>query len=133
MTTASPLPPARPEIPADLPPHRLSLVVPMYNEAQNVAPLLERVHQSLEGYPHPWEIVLVDDGSSDATPAELRRCAKEYGTHVRVVELMRNFKQTAAMQAGIDTARGDVIVTMDGDLQNDPVDIPRMVGRLLRE
>ena len=75
----------------------------------------------------------MDDGSSDATPAELRRCAAERGPHVRVVELLRNFKQTAAMQAGIDAARGDVVVTMDGDLQNDPVDIPRMVGRLLRE
>ncbi|MCB1906360.1 MAG: glycosyltransferase family 2 protein [Rhodocyclaceae bacterium] len=132
-TTAPPLPPATPEIPDDLPPHRLSLVVPMYNEAENVEPLLERVHQALDGYPQPWEIVLVDDGSSDATPAELRRAAAERGAHVRVVELLRNFKQTAAMQAGIDAARGDVIVTMDGDLQNDPVDIPRMVGRLLRE
>ena len=132
-TTAPPLPPATPEIPDDLPPHRLSLVVPMYNEAENVAPLLERVHQSLDGYPWPWEMVLVDDGSSDATPAELRRGAAERGPHVRVVELLRNFKQTAAMQAGIDAARGDVVVTMDGDLQNDPVDIPRMVGRLLRE
>lgn len=133
MTHASPLPPAQPEIPADLPEHRLSLVVPMYNEAENVAPLLDRVHLAFDGYPWPWEVILVDDGSSDATPAELRRCAALRGPHVRVVELVRNYKQTAAMQAGIDAARGDVIVTMDGDLQNDPVDIPRMVGRLLRE
>ncbi|MCB1915268.1 MAG: glycosyltransferase family 2 protein [Rhodocyclaceae bacterium] len=132
-TAPPPLPPAAPDIPDDLPPHRLSLVVPMYNEADNVAPLLARVHEALDGYPQPWEILLVDDGSSDATPAELRRCAAERGPHVRVVELLRNFKQTAAMQAGIDAARGDVVVTMDGDLQNDPVDIPRMVGRLLRE
>lgn len=68
--TKSPLPPASPEIPADLPPHRLSLVVPMYNEAENVEPLLERVHVALDGYPFPWEILLVDDGSSDSTPAE---------------------------------------------------------------
>lgn len=131
--TKNPLPPAQPDIPADLPEHSLSVVVPMYNEAENVEPLLERIHLALGPYPWPWEVVLVDDGSSDATPAELKRCAEAYGPHVRVVELMRNFKQTAAMQAGLDAARGSVIATMDGDLQNDPIDIPRMVSRLLKE
>lgn len=131
--TLSPLPPAEPEIPEGLPKHRLSVVVPMYNEAENVDPLLERIHLALGPYPWPWEVVLVDDGSSDSTPIELQRCAQKYGPHVRVVALVRNFKQTAAMQAGLDAARGDVIVTMDGDLQNDPIDIPRMVNRLLKE
>ncbi|MEC5388029.1 glycosyltransferase family 2 protein [Uliginosibacterium sp. H3] len=116
-----------------LPVHRLSVVVPMYNEAESVAPMVERVHEGLSNYPWPWELVIVDDGSSDSTVDALRAAAAEYGPHVRVVELMRNFKQTAAMQAGIDAARGDVIVTLDGDLQNDPIDIPRMVARLLRE
>lgn len=116
-----------------IPPHRLSIVIPMYNEADNVEPMIARVHEGMAGYPHPWELILVDDGSSDATPAELVRVGEKFGPHVRVVELMRNFRQTAAMQAGIDAARGDVIVTLDGDLQNDPADIPRMVGRLLRE
>ncbi len=116
-----------------LPPHSLSLVIPMYNEVDNVAPLAARVHEVLAAYPHPWELVLVDDGSSDGTADALRAEAAARGTHVRVVELMRNFKQTAAMQAGIDAARGDVIATLDGDLQNDPVDIPRMVARLLNE
>lgn len=129
----SPLPHAEPQIPDGLPEHTLSVVVPMYNEAENVEPLLDRIHLALEPYPWPWEVVLVDDGSSDATPAELARCAGNFGPHVRVVELMRNFKQTAAMQAGLDAARGSVIVTMDGDLQNDPIDIPRMVYRLLTE
>ncbi|MDR3087224.1 MAG: glycosyltransferase family 2 protein [Azoarcus sp.] len=129
----SPLPPAEAQIPADLPPHRLSIVTPLFNEVENVAPLLERIHLALDAYPCPWEVVLVDDGSSDATPAELVRCARLYGPYVRIIRLVRNFKQTAAMQAGIDAARGDVIVTMDGDLQNDPIDIPRMVGRLLNE
>lgn len=129
----SPLPHAEPQIPPGLPKHRLSVVVPMYNEADNVEPLLERIHLALGPYPWPWEVVLVDDGSSDATPAELQRCARHYGPHVRVVALLRNFKQTAAMQAGLDAARGDVIVTMDGDLQNDPIDIPRMAHRLLSE
>jgi glycosyltransferase involved in cell wall biosynthesis len=133
LPSKSPLPPAEPEIPDGLPEHTLSVVVPMYNEAENVEPLLERIHLALGPYPWPWEVVLVDDGSSDATPAELERCARLFGPHVRVVELMRNFKQTAAMQAGLDAARGSVIVTMDGDLQNDPIDIPRMANRLLTE
>jgi glycosyltransferase involved in cell wall biosynthesis len=117
----------------NVPPHSLSIVIPMYNEAENVEPMITRVHEGLAGYAHPWELILVDDGSSDATPSELRRVGAKFGPHVRVVELMRNFRQTAAMQAGIDAARGDVIVTLDGDLQNDPVDIPRMVARLLNE
>ena len=116
-----------------LPSHRLSIVVPLYNEQDNVAPLVKRVHEALAGYQNPWELVLVDDGSSDETPERCVQAAREYGVHVRLVELTRNFKQTAAMQAGVDAARGDVIVTMDGDLQNDPIDIPRLVGRLLNE
>ncbi len=115
------------------PAHRLSIVIPMYNEAENVEPMITRVHEGLAGYAHPWELILVDDGSADATPAELKRVGAKFGAHVRVVELARNFRQTAAMQAGIDAARGDVIVTLDGDLQNDPKDIPRLVSRLLRE
>jgi glycosyltransferase involved in cell wall biosynthesis len=129
----SPLPPTEPQIPASLPRHTLSVIVPMYNEAENVEPFLDRIHLALEPYPWPWEVVLVDDGSTDATPSELARCAAIRGPHVRVVRLRRNFKQTAAMQAGIDAARGSVIATLDGDLQNDPIDIPRMVGRLLDE
>lgn len=109
---------------------RLSVVVPMYNEADSVAPFLARVHEALHGYGSPWEVIMVDDGSSDDTARRLHAEAARYGAHVRVVELMRNFGQTAAMQAGLDAARGDVIATLDGDLQNDPVDIPAMVERL---
>ena len=118
---------------AAMPAHRLSIVIPMYNEVDNAAPMLARVHEGMAGYAHPWELILVDDGSSDGTAAALRQCGATYGKHVRVVELMRNFKQTAAMQAGLDASRGDVIVTLDGDLQNDPADIPRLVRRLLVE
>ena len=81
----------------------------------------------------PWELILVDDGSNDGTVEQLHQTAQQLGNFVRVIELSRNFKQTAAMQAGIDAARGEVIVTLDGDLQNDPTDIPRMVNRLLNE
>jgi glycosyltransferase involved in cell wall biosynthesis len=114
-------------------PHHLSLVVPVYNEEENIRPLVERVHEALKEYPHPWELILVNDGSSDNTYEDAVAERERYGRHVRAVDLQRNFGQTAAMQAGIDVARGDVIVTMDGDLQNDPVDIPRMVNRLLDE
>lgn len=131
---STPLPPghAAPPVPA-VAAHRLSVVVPMYNEADNAVPMIDAVQQALQDYPHPWELILVDDGSSDGTGAALRQHGRQVGPHVRVIELARNFRQTAAMQAGIDAARGDVIVTMDGDLQNDPYDIPRMVARLLRE
>jgi len=114
-------------------PHQLSIVVPVYNEEDNVKPLVERVHEAMDSYPHQWELILVNDGSNDATYECGLTERERFGTHVRIVDLQRNFGQTAAMQAGIDAARGDVIVTMDGDLQNDPVDIPRMVKRLLDE
>ena len=116
-----------------LPAHRLSVVVPMYNECESARPLIDAVQAALATYPQPWELIVVDDGSSDGTPRILQTHGASVGPHIRVVALRRNFKQTAAMQAGIDAARGDVIVTMDGDLQNDPRDIPKLVGRLLNE
>lgn len=114
-------------------PHKLSLVVPMYNEADNVEPLLLQIHRAFIHYAYPWEIIIVNDGSSDQTSAYLHRTAKTLGAHVRILDMQRNFGQTAAMQAGIDAARGDVIATLDGDLQNDPNDIPRLIQRLLDE
>lgn len=111
--------------------HQLSVVVPMYNEEELAGDLIQAVQGALLNYPFPWELIVVDDGSSDATWDQLNLTAKELGPHVRLIRLLRNFKQTAAMQAGIDAARGDVIVTMDGDLQNDPRDIPKLVQHLL--
>lgn len=108
----------------------LSVVVPMYHEADNVEHLIEAVHQGLDSYNGAWELICVDDGSSDATAARLRSAAEKYGGHLRVIVLRRNFGQTAAMQTGIDAARGELIATMDGDLQNDPADIPRMIQEL---
>jgi glycosyltransferase involved in cell wall biosynthesis len=124
---------ARPLALIGLPPHRLSVVVPMYNEIDNAQPLIDAVHGALAAYPHPWELIVVDDGSRDGTGAALQAHASTVGPHIRVLRLLRNFRQTAAMQAGIDAARGDVIVTMDGDLQNDPRDIPLLVHKLLNE
>jgi glycosyltransferase involved in cell wall biosynthesis len=112
-------------------PRSLSIVIPMYQEVDNVAPLLARVHDALSGYAHPWELILVDDGSRDGTSARLVEEAASYGPHVRVIRFRRNYGQTAAMQAGFDAARGALIATLDGDLQNDPADIPRMVEELL--
>ena len=112
----------------------LSVVVPLYNEEASVIPLIERTNEALSTYTDKWELVLVDDGSSDDTVKNVKRLlAKKGMAHIRILELQRNFGQTAAMQAGIDAARGEVIATMDGDLQNDPIDIPRMVSRLLIE
>lgn len=116
-----------------LPAHRLSVVVPMFNEADNAAALIDAVQAALSAYPHPWELIVVDDGSTDGTGRALDQQAAATGAHVRVLHLARNFRQTAAMQAGIDAARGDVIATLDGDLQNDPRDIPRLVARLLHD
>lgn len=109
----------------------LSVVIPLYREADNVVPLLARVHEGLAGYGGPWELICVDDGSRDGTAQRLREAAAGYGTHVRVIRLGRNFGQTAAMQAGFDAARGELIASLDGDLQNDPMDIPRLVDELL--
>ena len=109
----------------------LSVVIPMYNEADNVAPMLAGVHAGLTGYPGPWELICVDDGSVDGTGQRLKEEAARYGVHVRVLQLRRNFGQTAAMQTGIDAARGELVATLDGDLQNDPADIPRMVEEML--
>ena len=117
----------------NIPAHRLSIVVPMYNEVDNVEPFVTAVHQALDKYPHEWELIIVNDGSRDGTQKALDEQAKLRGPHVRPIHLWRNFRQTAAMQAGIDASRGDVIVTLDGDLQNDPIDIPKLVEKLLKQ
>jgi glycosyltransferase involved in cell wall biosynthesis len=94
----------------------LSVVIPMYDEVENVEPMLARVHQGLTDYGGVWELICVDDGSRDGTGARLMQLATTYGSHVRVIRLRRNFGQTAAMQAGFDAARGTVIATLDGGL-----------------
>lgn len=112
---------------------RLSLVVPLFDEADNVEQLVERVQAAMRETAWPWQLILVDDGSSDGTRDRIREAVSACPDRIRAVVLRRNFGQTAAMQAGIDLAEGSIIVTMDGDLQNDPQDVGRMVRRLLDE
>ncbi|HEU4648662.1 MAG TPA: glycosyltransferase family 2 protein [Gemmatimonadales bacterium] len=106
----------------------LSVVVPLYNEEDNVRPLVQAVRQALAGH-SAWELVLVDDGSRDRT-ASVALAAAAADARIRVVQLARNYGQTQAMQAGFDAAAGDVVVSMDGDLQNDPIDIPRLLAKI---
>ncbi|QFY59540.1 glycosyltransferase family 2 protein [Rhizobium grahamii] len=113
-------------------PLELSLVVPIFNEEESVGPLVDRICSAMTNYPQRWELILVDDGSTDATLVNARKHIGRAGLALKIVELQRNFGQTAAMQAGIDTASGRLIATMDGDLQNDPNDIPSMVAELER-
>jgi glycosyltransferase involved in cell wall biosynthesis len=103
----------------------ISVVVPLYNEEANVLQLQTELEAALAGRPH--EIILVDDCSTDQTVARIARRPE-----VRVIEFARNTGQSAAMFAGIQAARGDVIVLLDGDLQNDPADIPRLLSEIDR-
>ncbi|NTU52628.1 MAG: glycosyltransferase family 2 protein [Chlorobiaceae bacterium] len=104
---------------------KLSVVIPIMNEAESIKPLFDALLTSLDGIDH--EIILVDDGSTDSTVAEIER----YSTpNSRLVVLNKNYGQTTAMSAGIDQSNGELIATMDGDLQNDPADIPMMIRHL---
>ncbi|NNF13887.1 MAG: glycosyltransferase family 2 protein [Gemmatimonadetes bacterium] len=108
-------------------PH-VSVVVPMMNEEANVAPLVDAVRDALPES-MTWELILVDDGSRDQT-REIGAALSVEDPRVRLVALARNYGQSTAMQAGFDCARGSVVVTMDGDLQNDPRDIPLLLEKL---
>ena len=108
---------------------KISVVIPVYNEEENVPILYERLKEVLESIPYDYEIIFVNDGSTDRTGEILEEIAKK-DRKVKVVEFARNFGQTPAMVAGMDYATGDVIITMDGDLQNDPKDIPRLLEKI---
>ena len=104
----------------------LSVVIPLRDEEPNIAPLHRELTRTLEAIGAPYELILIDDGSSDGTFARLRE-VQAGDPRVRVIRFSRNFGQTAAFAAGFAAARGRFIVTADGDLQNDPADIPRML------
>ncbi len=107
----------------------LSIVVPVYNEAENIQPMYEEIRVTCQALARDWELLFVDDGSADRTAALVRELARR-DPHVRLVRLKRNYGQTAAMAAGFDLCRGAIVVSLDGDLQNDPADIPRLLAGL---
>jgi len=104
----------------------ISVVIPLYNEEENVRELHDRLKAVLDTMGTDYEVLFIDDGSTDSTLQLLQDIQKE-DSQVVVLSLRRNFGQTAAFAAGFDYSRGDIIVTMDGDLQNDPNDIPRLI------
>ncbi len=112
-------------------PHQVSLIVPVHDERENLADLVERVERAMASCPSSWELICVDDGSRDGSDRLLAELAKTR-PWLRPFYLRRNYGQSTAMQAGFDSARGDILVTLDGDLQNDPADIPRLLALLER-
>lgn len=108
----------------------LSIVIPVYNEYDSLRLLYQSICEAVSPLGLAWEVVLVDDGSRDKSVQLLEELAASDPMHVHVVELRRNFGQTAAIAAGIDHADGEIIVLMDADLQNDPADIPMMLEKL---
>jgi len=108
----------------------LSIIIPVYNEVENLSALDQALHDTFKPLNIDWEVVYVDDGSSDGSLSCLESLAESDPEHLCVVALRRNFGQTAAIAAGFDYAKGDVIVLMDADLQNDPADIPVMLEKI---
>ena len=110
-------------------PIQFSVVVPFYNEQENIPPLYMKLTEVMDGIGEPYELIFVDDGSKDNTFKVLSEIY-EHDRRVNVVRLRRNFGQTAALKAGFDFARGEVVVSMDGDLQHDPEEIPRFLEKI---
>jgi glycosyltransferase involved in cell wall biosynthesis len=108
----------------------LSLIIPVYNEEKNLPLLYDSIKCALEPLHQTWEVVFIDDGSTDASRQVLNDLVENDPAHVRAVIFRRNFGQTAALTAGIDHAQGEIIVLMDADMQNDPADIPFLLAKL---
>lgn len=109
---------------------KISIIIPVYNEAENLPLLYKALHETMDTLGMPWQVVFVDDGSTDGSLRVLEEIGSTDPNHSRIVVLRRNFGQTAAIAAGIDHSDGDVIILMDADLQNDPADIPMMVDKI---
>ena len=107
----------------------LSIVIPVYNEEGNIVPLMARITEAMAGWQGPLEILFVDDGSTDRT-LELLREVQAKDARVRIAHFRKNLGQTAAMAAGFRLARGEIVATIDADLQNDPMEIPRLAAML---
>lgn len=108
---------------------KISVVSPVYEEEENISPLYEELREVLEGLDKSYEIIFVDDGSPDDSYGKMEELASQ-GENFRAVKLRKNFGQSSALQAGFDAAEGDVIISIDSDLQNDPKDIPKLLKKL---
>lgn len=108
--------------------NKVSIVTPVYNEVENVHLLCEEIHKVMCQCKHDYEIIIIDDGSTDGSWEKLVECAAKY-PHFELIRFRRNFGQTAAMSAGMHAATGEVIITLDADLQNDPADIPALIKK----
>lgn len=109
---------------------KVSVIIPVYNESEILSELVTTLLRTLQDQSYSWEILFVDDGSSDGSFQQLKSIAEENPEHIIVIALRRNFGQTAAIAAGIDHANGDVLVLMDADMQNDPTDIPLLLKKI---
>lgn len=107
----------------------LSVLIPVYNEEGNLSLLYEKLVAALKKVGRPYEVIFVDDGSSDGT-MEILLDLREKNPNVKIISFSRNFGQTAALSAGIDFSKGDIIIPMDGDLQNDPEDILMLLQKI---
>lgn len=107
----------------------ISILIPVYNEEENLFPLSEKLTETLKRIGRPYEIIFIDDGSTDGSLDTLVEISKKF-SNIKVISLSRNFGQTAALSAGIDCSAGDILISMDGDLQNDPEDIPVLLKKL---
>lgn len=107
----------------------ISITIPIYNECEAITPLFTKIREVMDHYAKPYEVIFVNDGSNDGSAAVLDDLAASY-PQMKVIHFRRNFGQTAAMMAGFDHASGEIIIPMDGDYQNDPEDIPKMIEKL---
>ncbi len=108
---------------------KLSIIIPLYNEEENIDILYRNIMEVMQKEGYDYEIILIDDGSSDHTPEKINRLAKQ-DSKVKAIYFRRNFGQTSALMSGIDHATGDILIPMDGDNQNDPNDIPRLLEKI---
>jgi len=108
----------------------ISLIIPVFNEENNLKQLDDLISRSLAGIPYQWEVIYIDDGSEDQSFKIIKSLAQKHPSRITALQLRRNFGQTTAIAAGIDHARGEILVLMDADLQNDPADIPRLLEKI---
>lgn len=111
---------------------KYSIIIPARDEEKNIPLVADKIAETLNKLTNDWELIFIDDGSNDRTFEEMKN-ARQKNDKIKVVKFRRNFGQSAAWQAGFDYASGDIIISMDADLQNDPIDIPQMVGMIENE